>query len=161
MQTAIAPRGDARTFLTHFVGGGLDDERYVIQRFVSRANGDIVPVHAEEPGRKGRRRARGTIVPLKAVEKMRPARDEIIIATGVTGLERDEVDLYLSHRLRLAGCELPLFEPPAVEALFQGTRGLPRQINRIAHYALSAAALDNARTVNAGHLQNALDELRP
>ena len=42
-----------------------------------------------------------------------------------------------------------------------GTRGLPRQINRIAHYALSAAALDNARTVNAGHLQNALDELRP
>ena len=35
-----------------------------------------------------------------------------------------------------------LFEPPAVEALFQGARGLPRQINRIAHYALSAAALD-------------------
>ena len=32
MQTAIAPRGDARTFLSHFVGGGLDDERYVIPR---------------------------------------------------------------------------------------------------------------------------------
>ena len=83
MQTAMAPRGDARTFLTHFVGGGLDDERYVIQRFVSRANGDIVPVHAGDPRRKGWRGARGTIVPLKAVEKMRPARDEIIIATGV------------------------------------------------------------------------------
>ena len=83
MQTAIAPRGDAHTFLTHFVGGGLDDERYVIERFVSRANGDIVPVRAGDPGRKGRRGARGTIVPLKAVEKMRPARDEIIIATGV------------------------------------------------------------------------------
>ena len=85
----------------------------------------------------------------------------LVVRHHLTGLERDEVDLYLSHRLRLAGCELPLFEPPAVEALFQGTRGLPRQINRIAHYALSAAALDNARTVNAGHLQNALDELRP
>ena len=35
------------------------------------------------------------------------------------------------------------------------------QINRIAHYALSAAALDKARTVNAEHLQHALDELRP
>ena len=54
-----------------------------------------------------------------------------------------------------------VFEPPAVEALFQGARGLPRQINRIAHYALSAAALDNARTVNADHLQHALEELRP
>ena len=83
MQAAIAPRGDARTYLMHFVGGGLDDERYVIQRFVSRSNGDIVAVPAEAPGRKGGRRARGTIVPLKEVEKLRPARDEIIIATGV------------------------------------------------------------------------------
>ena len=66
----------------------------------------------------------------------------------------------LAHRLRLAGCELPLFEPPAVEALFQASRGLPRQINRIAHYALSAAALAKARTVDAEHMQYALDELR-
>ena len=62
---------------------------------------------------------------------------------------------------RLAGCELPLFEPPAVEALSQASRGLPRQINRTAHYALSAAALAKARTVDAEHMQHALDELRP
>ena len=85
----------------------------------------------------------------------------LVVRHHLTGLERDELDAYLTHRLRLAGCELPLFEPPAVEALFQGARGLPRQINRIAHYALSAAALDNARTVNADHLQHALEELRP
>ena len=85
----------------------------------------------------------------------------LVVRHHLTGLERDELDPYLTHRLRLAGCELPLFEPPAVEALFQGARGLPRQINRIAHYALSAAALDNARTVNPDHLQHALEELRP
>ena len=34
----------------------------------------------------------------------------------------------------------PCSMPPAVEALFQTARGLPRLINRIAHYALSAAA---------------------
>ena len=50
--------------------------------------------------------------------------------------------------------------PPAVEALYQGSGGLPRQINRIAHYALSAAALAKARTVDAEHMQHALDELR-
>ena len=83
MQAAIAPRGDARTFLTHFVGGGLDDDRYVVERFRSLANGDIVPVQVDGTKPKGRRRARGTILPLKAVETMRPARDEIIIATGV------------------------------------------------------------------------------
>ena len=83
MHTALAPRGDARTFLTHFVGGGLDDERYVVEKYRSLANGDIVPVPIVEPKPKGRRKARRMIVPLKAVEKLRPARDEIIIATGV------------------------------------------------------------------------------
>ena len=69
----------------------------------------------------------------------------LVVRHHLTGLDRDEVDAYLKHRLRLAGCELPLFEAPAVEALFQGARGLPRQINRIAHYALSAAALDKGK----------------
>ena len=48
----------------------------------------------------------------------------------------------------------------AVEALFQSARGLPRLINRIAHYAMTAAALNNARTVNAEHLEHAVAELR-
>ena len=77
------------------------------------------------------------------------------------GLGRDELDHYLSHRLHLAGTELPLFEPPAVEAMFQASRGLPRQVNRIAHYALSAAALAKSKNVTAEHMQQALDELAP
>ena len=76
------------------------------------------------------------------------------------GLDRDELDHYLTHRLRLAGCEVPLFEPSAIEALFQSARGLPRLINRIAHYALTAAAVNDVRTVNAGHLEHAVAELR-
>ena len=84
----------------------------------------------------------------------------LIVRHHLNGLDRDELDHYLSHRLRLAGCELPLFEPCAVEALFQSTRGLPRLINRIAHYALTAAALGNARTVTAEHLEHAVAELR-
>ena len=83
MQAAIAPRGDALTYLTHFVGSGLDEDRYVVERVRSLANGDIVPVQADGAKPKGRRKARGTILPLRAVEKMRPARDEIIVATGV------------------------------------------------------------------------------
>ena len=85
----------------------------------------------------------------------------LVVRHHLSGLDRDEAGAYIKHRLRLAGCELPLFEEPALEALFQGARGLPRQINRIAHYALSAAALDEARTVSAEHLQRALEELRP
>ena len=83
MQAALAPRGNARTYLTHFVGSGLDDDRYVIQRYRSQADGDIVPVGADGTKPKGRRRPRPAVASLKAVEKLRPERDEIIIATGI------------------------------------------------------------------------------
>ena len=85
----------------------------------------------------------------------------LVVRHHIGSLARDEIDGYLAHRLRLAGAELPLFEPPAVEALFQASRGLPRRINRIAHYALSAAAMAKTRTVDAEHMQHAVDELRP
>jgi len=85
----------------------------------------------------------------------------IVVRYHFSGLTRAELPEYLTHRLRLAGCELPLFAPPAIEAMFQATRGLPRKVNLLAHYALSAAALDNARTVTAEHLQAALEDLAP
>ena len=37
MQAALAPRGDSRTYLTHFVGSSLDDDRYVVQRYLTVA----------------------------------------------------------------------------------------------------------------------------
>ena len=85
----------------------------------------------------------------------------IVVRFHLDGLEREELSQYLEHRLRLAGCELPLFENPVVEALFQATHGLPRKINRLAHYALTAAALDKAQSVTPEHLHAALEELSP
>ena len=79
MQVSLNPRGDAQVFLTQFVVSGLGDDRYVIQRFVSQADREIVPVHANGTRLKRRRKARGTIMP----EKIRSAHDEIITATGV------------------------------------------------------------------------------
>ena len=78
----------------------------------------------------------------------------------VGGLGREELDQYVAHRLRLAGTALPLFEPSALEALYQATQGLPRKVNRIAHYALSAAALARLRQVGPGHVQCALEEVQ-
>ena len=83
----------------------------------------------------------------------------IVVRYHLSGLTREETPAYLSHRLQLAGCTLPLFEPAAVEALFQATQGLPRKLNQAAHYALSAAALAKAKQVTAEHVQSALEEL--
>jgi general secretion pathway protein A len=85
----------------------------------------------------------------------------IVVRYHFSGLTRQELPAYLTHRLRLAGYELPLFEPPALEALFQATQGMPRKVNLLAHYALSAAALAKAKTVTAEHLHAALEDLGP
>ena len=84
MQTINARPGNARTFLIHMFGRGLEDDRYVVERFMSMTNGDIHPLNADKPAKKGRRKARRTTVSRRAVKEMRPGRDEIIICTGVT-----------------------------------------------------------------------------
>ncbi len=82
----------------------------------------------------------------------------VVVRHHVGGLARDELPAYLAHLLHLAGIDVPLFEPPALEAVFQATNGLPRKVNLLAHYALSAAALANARIVSPEHVQAALPE---
>jgi len=82
----------------------------------------------------------------------------LVVRYHLGGLSPEELPQYLAHRLRLVGCELPLFEPPAIEALYQCSRGVPRRLNRLAHYALTSAALDKARTVTAEHVQSAREE---
>ena len=85
----------------------------------------------------------------------------VVVRYHLAGLQREELEPYLAHALQRAGCELPLFEPPACQALFQASHGLPRMVSSLAHYALAAAALDKARTVTAEHVQGACEELRP
>ena len=83
MHAAIAVPGNASTILTHLFGPGLADERYVVERYRAMADGDIRRWPGDEPAKKGRRKAKRTIASLKAVKKLRPARTEIIICTGL------------------------------------------------------------------------------
>ena len=81
MQIGGTIDGAARTFLVHMFGRGLDDGRYVVERFQSMADGDIRRWPGGGP--KGRRRAKRATASLKAVKEMRPAPDEIIVCTAL------------------------------------------------------------------------------
>jgi type II secretory pathway predicted ATPase ExeA len=83
----------------------------------------------------------------------------IVVRHNLAGLTRDELATYLTHLLRLAGTELPIFEPPAIEAIYQATNGLPRKVNLLAHHTLLAAALARAQTASAEHVTAALPEV--
>jgi len=77
----------------------------------------------------------------------------IVVRANVRGLTRDEMGPYLQHRLRLAGCELPLLEPAAAEAIYQASTGLPRKANLLAHHALFAAAISKSKSISTEHVQ--------
>ena len=82
----------------------------------------------------------------------------ITVRYHMPGLDRDELGPYLGHLLRLAGTELPLFDPAALEAIYSATNGMPRKVNGLAHHALAAAALARKQAVSADHVQAAIPE---
>jgi len=83
----------------------------------------------------------------------------IVLKHHIKGLEREELQKYLSYHLQRVGSELPLFAPEAQEAIFQATNGLPRRINRLAHFSLIAAAIEKHSTVEAIHVEAAVKEI--
>ena len=97
-------RRESNTFLTHTFGRGLEDERYAVERFKSTMDGEIRPVPAAEAkAGSGRKRKRATAT-RKAVREMRPARDEIIVCTGLrtrdSGVQYWGAYLVWGHMLR-------------------------------------------------------------
>ncbi len=74
------PKPEANTFLIHLLGSGLADERYEVKRYQSDARGGIRPVPAGEPGKRRRKRVTAS---RRVVREMRPARDELIVCTGI------------------------------------------------------------------------------
>ena len=76
-------RRESNTFLTHTFGRGLEDERYAVERFKSTMDGEIRSAPAGEAEAGSGRRMRRATASRKAVREMRPARDEIIVCTGL------------------------------------------------------------------------------
>ena len=95
---------ESNTFLTHTFGRGLEDERYAIERFKSTMDGEIRSVPAGEAKTGSGRRTRRATVTRKAVREMRPARDEIIVCTGLrardSGVQYWGAYLVWGHMLR-------------------------------------------------------------
>ena len=85
MTTAIAvPGNSASTFLTHFFGSGLSDDTYAVERFKAMVDGDLRRCADDAPAaKKGRRKTKRATASLKAVQAMRPERNEVIVCTGL------------------------------------------------------------------------------
>jgi len=88
-----------------------------------------------------------------------PLRQRVTTWARLTPLQPDETEPYLAHRLKIAGVPVNLFTAPAVSALHQLSNGLLRPLDRLAHHALLAAALEKAREVSEEHVRLAAEEV--
>ncbi len=74
-------------------------------------------------------------------------------------LNREETDLYMEHRLNVAGADRQIFNNKAKDELFKHSKGIPRVTNVIAERALLGAYAKGTRTINRGLIRNAIAEV--
>ncbi|HPF34748.1 MAG TPA: AAA family ATPase [Candidatus Krumholzibacteria bacterium] len=79
-------------------------------------------------------------------------RQRIRVDYHLETLDAKETAAYLQHRLKVAGCEKPLFDDRAVAAIHQASGGIPRLVNVLADKALLSAFVDDASRVKAAHV---------
>jgi len=88
-----------------------------------------------------------------------PLASRVICRAHLQGLDKEGMQQYLLHHLRLAGVKKPLFDETALTAIHQGSGGLLRKANHLARGALMAAAAEKCQTVSAEHVRIAATEV--
>ncbi|MBI3903724.1 MAG: AAA family ATPase [Nitrosomonadales bacterium] len=87
---------------------------------------------------------------------VRQLRQRISFQYDLQGLQRDELDRYLRHRLGVAGfAGETLFDRSAVATLHHASKGTPRLVNIMAHKTLLLAYGEGRQQVLARHVRAA------
>jgi type II secretory pathway predicted ATPase ExeA len=77
----------------------------------------------------------------------------------LTPLDKPETASYIAHRLAVCGCKRSPFSDSAIEAIFQNTQGIPRNIDNLALKSLTLAALENKTSITEEEIFAASKEL--
>jgi len=89
----------------------------------------------------------------------RPLASRVVARAHLAGVDREGMQQYLLHHLRLAGVKRNLFDEAAVTAIHQGSGGLFRKANHLARGAIIIAAKAEAAVVTAEHVRIAATEI--
>ncbi len=83
----------------------------------------------------------------------------IIARVHLESVNREDMERYIGHHLKVAGQKLPIYEAAAITAIHQGSGGLYRKANNLARGALIAATAEKTLKVTAEHVRQADSEL--
>jgi general secretion pathway protein A len=88
-------------------------------------------------------------------------RQRISIVARLKPFAVDETNLYVAHRLRVAGYDFraPLFTPRAAAKIAEHSEGIPRNINNICFNALSLGCASKRKPIDEEIIREVLDDL--
>ena len=91
---------------------------------------------------------------------LRQLHQRIGVRYHISSLDRAEVQIYIEHRLRVAGSDGNLqWQAEAVDEVFQCAKGIPRLINLICDRALLACYVFRVKTVDPTMVRRSFQEL--
>ena len=88
-----------------------------------------------------------------------PLASRIVARSHLQEVNREGMERYLDHHLKIAGLKQSPFDSQAITAIHQGSGGLFRKANHLARGALLAAAGETSQVVTAEHVRLASTEL--
>lgn len=74
-------------------------------------------------------------------------------------LQKDEVQSFIEHHLKLKGCQKSPFSTNAIEAIFKNTAGVPRLVAALALNTMTLGMLQKTNTLTEEHVFQASHEL--
>ncbi|MFQ3224052.1 MAG: general secretion pathway protein A [Lentimonas sp.] len=93
-------------------------------------------------------------------ERLRQLRQRVLVHYDLKPLKPAEVQLYILHRLSLAGSNgQPQFTRHAIRKIAKGSLGIPRMINNLCDKSLLASFIRNGTNVNWWDARKALKDI--
>ena len=92
--------------------------------------------------------------------ELRQLRQRITVRYHLTPLDYPETEMYISHRLRVAGANgRPTFSRGALRRIYRYSGGVPRLINAVCDKALLCGYVEGEDHLTSRHLRRAIREL--
>jgi len=91
---------------------------------------------------------------------LKQLRQRITVRYHLTSLDYPETEMYIAHRLRVAGANArPTFNRSALRRIYRYSGGVPRLINAVCDKALLCGYVEGDDHLTARHLKRAIREL--
>jgi hypothetical protein len=88
-------------------------------------------------------------------------RQRVSIFAYLQPFSREDVELYIDHRLRIAGYsfETPLFTPDALALIAEASEGIPRNINNLCFNSISLGCASRLKTIDRATVREVIADL--